>query len=172
MCFVFVPILGLSLKSPCFWPLFWSYNPCFIPNFSIVATWVKLGTIWLKLGTVRKIRRIFTLTRRGLMGIWAAVKVRKPGLIPSFFPVYCFHPEILFPGPSTPSLGYIKGNSNMYLHWISVHSTWMGGPLLSSLFLGTFQDNLLSCEEDLQNGAKNIIIQNGQGHHLWGKWKC
>ncbi len=42
-------------------------------------------------------------------------------------------------------------------------------PLLSSLFLGTFQDNLLSCEEDLQNGAKNIIIQNSQGHHLWGK---
>jgi hypothetical protein len=45
----------------------------------------------------------------------------------------------------------------------------MAGPLLSSLSLGTFQDNLLSCEADLQNGAKNIIIQNGQGHHLWGK---
>jgi hypothetical protein len=135
--FCFCPNIRVILKVTLFWaPI--SYNPCFIPNCSIVATWVKLGTIWLKLGTVRKICRIFTLTRRGLMSIWAAVKVRKPGLIPSSFPVYCFHPEILFPGPSTPSLGYIKGDSNMYLHWISVHSTRMGGPILSSLFLGTF----------------------------------
>jgi hypothetical protein len=98
-----VPILGLSLKSPCFWPLFWSYNPCFIPNFSIVATWVKLGTIWLKLGTVRKICRIFTLTRRGLMKHMNSSEGTKTWFDPLFF-FLCtvFIQKFFFQGPVPP----------------------------------------------------------------------
>ncbi len=38
--------LKLSIKSSCLWAVVWQSNSCFIPNWSLIGMWTKLGTTY------------------------------------------------------------------------------------------------------------------------------